>query len=662
MNLIKSLSENSGGKLIVPSMTKFTMNSRIRFFKSWLRLLLFFAFLMTSPLTYGFSKLAEQDVQQLLQSVVGADTEIQINRKSSDRNTAKLTCHFPKKLVIDVSSAVEEGDATVYYLLRKTGFLFPHPRTTISPNKKTLTSLCGKTIEWKPRLKNRGFHLHNQHPNEWVAGYFMGQQAIASDTNRWLARNMQNLIQIQLIQLTENEESNLRKALLNSREWGLKIVLSVSFTYIQQRSYRMIDLSAALLRWKTSENLLANLEKLVKKFPADAVTFEVGSSEFTSTSPEKTIEWMNVAGQFLKSRGLTMYTKIHVSNNQHDKKWGNFNFLTQYADPIVGIQPHTVFLYGLNDEYAPFYHRKDYSDMKDFYLREGRKRPALYYPETSYFIHMDVDAPLLWTSYLLARTDDVDWMEKNNLDGIINFSTSQEFGYWLFDYQAALLVDPGSRANPYLALQLLGEDLVVWKKIVDWQELFLKKQQVLQTMIFSNIMDELPFGSPVHEQVVLTKIDNNKEAASKQLTLLEEAISHKPDVSRVKNLELRTLLEVLHLRAEHALNVRSAALNRDKPEVFKGHLAKAKAAREVALVKVQLVQSNFNRYPEVPELYLSVWDNPTSYGYGCLYTAQSLWLWEREEKIVEFRKKNPLFMSMVNPLRILLPRSFFELF
>jgi len=638
------------------------MKNLIQFSIHRLSAFLFFAVFLSSNLGHAFSILAEKDVEQLLKSVVGEATEIRIIRKTADRNRAQMVCHLPKKLTINVEASDDESDSTIYYLLREAGFFFPHPRITVSPEKNKLVSFCNKTVEWKPRLKNRGFHLHNQHPNEWVAGYFMGQQLIAADTNRWLARNLQNRIQIQMIQLTEKEESHLREALNNSHEWGLKIVLSVSFTYIQQRSYRLIDLSAELLRWKTSENLLSNLEKLITKFPADAITFEVGSSEFTSTSPEKTIEWMNVAGQFLKSRGLTMYTKIHVSNNQHDKKWGNFNFLTQYADTVVGIQPHTVFLYGLNDKYAPFYHRKDYADMKEFYLREGRKRPALYYPETSYFIHMDVDAPLLWTSYLVARTDDVDWMEKNQLDGIINFSTSQEFGYWLFDYQAALLVDPQSRANPYYALQLLGEDLTVWKKIIDWQENFLKKQQVLQTMIFSNIMDELPFASPVHEQVVLTKIDSNKEAAGKQLTLLKEAISHKPDVSGVKNLELQSLLEVLILRADHALNVRSAALNRDNPEIFKTHLAKAKAAREAALAKVQLVQANFNRYPELPELYLPVWDNPTSYGYGCLYTAQSLWLWEREEKIVEFRKKNPLFMSMVNPLRILLPRSFFELF
>lgn len=639
------------------------MTTPAKIFRTWTRAGLFFLAISIPPaVSHAFSALAEEDVRQLLQSVVGSATEIHFERKLAEQNRAQLNCGLPKKIVITVASAAEESDSTVYYLLRKTGFLFPHPRVTVAPKKEKLISFCGKTVEWKPRLKNRGFHLHNQHPNEWVAGYFMGKKAVAADMNRWLARNMQNLIQIQMIQLNAKEEGFLREALQNSREWNLKIILSVSFTYIQQRSYRLIDLSSALLRWKTSESLLANLEILLGKFPADAVTFEVGSSEFTSTSPEKTIEWMNVAGKFLQERGLTMYTKIHVSNNQHDKKWGNFNFLTQYANPVVGIQPHTVFLYGLNDDYAPFYHRKDYRDMKEFYLREAKTRPALYYPETSYFIHMDVDAPLLWTSYLVARTDDVDWMEKNNLDGVINFSTSQEFGYWLFDYQAALLADPESRQNPYYALQLLGEDIAVWKRIIDWQEFHLKKQQVLQTMIFSNIMDELPFSPPVHEQVVLTKIDSNRAEAARQLSLLKEALEKRPDVSGVKNPELRTLLEVLLLRAEHAYNVRSAALNREKPQELSDYLAKAKTIREAALEKVRFVAANFNRYPEVPELYEPVWENPTSYGYGCLYTAKSLWLWEREEKIVELKKKNPLFMSMVNPLRILLPRSFFELF
>jgi hypothetical protein len=610
----------------------------------------------------AFSKLAEEDSIKLLHSVLGAGPDISVIRKTSVIHSAQMNCQLPKKIVVEVSSSDEESDSTFYYLLRKGGFRFPHPRMTLLPKKEELLAICGKKIEWKPRLKNRGFHLHTQHPNEWVAGYFMGQKQIAYDTNRWLARNLQNRIQIQMIQLSSQEEAYLREALLNAHDWNLKIILSVSFSYIQQRSYRMVDFSREVLRWKTTENLLENLKTLLEKFPANAVTFEVGSSEFTSTKPETTIGWMNTAGQYLQSRGLTMYTKIHVSNNQHDDKWGNFNFLTQYADTIVGIEPHTVYMYGLNDAYAPFYHRTDYRDMKEFYLKEGKKRPALYYPETSYFIHMDVDAPLFLTSYLVARTDDVDWMEQNQLDGIVNFSTSQEFGYWLFDYQAALLVDPASRQNPYYALQLINEDLSVWKKIVDWQEDYLKKKQVVQTMFFSNIMDELPFSKPVHEQVVLTKIDSNREKAQQQLSLLKEAIEKKPDVSKVKNAEHRPLLEVTLLRADHAYNVRSAALNREDSELFRMYLARAKEIRLKAHEKVHFVSANFNRYPEAPGLTQSVWDNPTSYGYGCLFTANSLWLWEREEKIVEGHKKNPLFMSMVNPLRILLPRKFFDLF
>jgi hypothetical protein len=548
-------------------------------------------------------------------------------------------------------------------LLRKGGYRFPHPRITAFPKKEELLKVCGKNIEWKPRLQRRGFHLHTQHPNEWVAGYFMGEKQIAVDLNQWLVRNMQNHLQIQLIKLTKTEEESLRDGLLNARQWDLKIVLSVSFSFIQQRSYNVIDLSSVFLNWKPVENLKANLEKLLAKFPADAVTFEVGTTEFTATSPTKTIEWLNVAGHFLKDRGLVMYTKNHASNNQHDPKWGNFNFLTQYADPIVGIQPHTVFFYGLNDENAPFYHRKDYSDMKEFFLREAKKnRPSLYYPETSYFIFMDVDAPLLLTSYLLVRTDDIDWMEQNALDGVINFTTSQEFGYWLFDYQAALLVDPASRKNPYYALELIGEDVASWKTIIDWQETYIKKKQAIQTMIFSNIMDEIPFAVPIHEQVVLTKIDKNRDRALAQVKLLEEMLTNQPDLSKVKNPELKALLEVTILRANHAFQVRTAALNRNRPELFLNHLEQARIMRKVALEKVEFVATNFNRYPEVPGLQQDNWENPTSYKFGCLYTARSLFLWDREEKIVQDKRVNPLFMSIVNPLRILLPRSVFEWF
>jgi hypothetical protein len=40
------------------------------------------------------------------------------------------------------------------------GFLFPHPRIELKPTLEKLRTFCGRKFVWKPRLGDRGFHLH----------------------------------------------------------------------------------------------------------------------------------------------------------------------------------------------------------------------------------------------------------------------------------------------------------------------------------------------------------------------------------------------------------------------------------------------------------------------------------------------------------------------
>lgn len=628
-----------------------------------LKIVFKFLFLSFASLHLGATEIlpiVQSDVTNLLRSI---DGDLQINFASkidSKNNKVRLQCQG-KNLTFHVQAAENELTSTIYYGLRRLGFLFPHPRITIKPEFSNLRKSCGKTWAWVPRLTERGFHLHTMHPSEWVAGYFMGHHSIAEDTNLWMVRNQQTHLQVQTVQLSEAEEHHLEKTLKHARSLGLKIGLSVSFGMIQQRSNNLIPYWSVLTRINDIKFLQTNLRKFIDRFTLDFVSFELGSSEFTPTQPERTIAWMNAAAEVTRKANKGLYIKVHASNNQHHKKYGNFNFLPQYAVSDVGVMPHTVYFYGLTDTLAPMYHRKDYADMREFYLREVKKRPSIYYPETSYFIFMDMDAPLLLTDYLKIRTDDVDWMQDHGLSSQINFSTGQEVGYWLFDYQVALTADADSRNNPYMALQLIGEDVEVWKNIILWQSTHIKNKQLIQALFFSNLLDELPFVKPIHDHVLLRNWQKNRQILSDQIAGLELALKEVPSFEAVRNEELRLMLEVTVLRMRHSLALRQAAMLDESSEKNPRDslLNSATQYRLTAFSKMNLLFSKYNRYPEV-DLTADDWQNPTSYAFAYLVTARSMELWEREERFLKERRWSPFFMNRVNPLRIILPRKIFE--
>jgi hypothetical protein len=599
-----------------------------------------------------------KDVEVLVRKVDQA-AAVEINWVAdAASNSSRLRCENDK-IIFSVSSVSDEASSTLYYHLRKIGFHFPHPRIEVLPTVGQLKKFCGSQVVWQPRLKNRGFHLHNQHPSEFLVGFMMGDSEIALDYIRWMARNQQNILQIQLIQLKLRESAHLRNQLDLARQWGIQVGLGVSFASLQQRSHKLIANMASLSFNGSLKSLDKNLQKLLNYYTLNFISFELGTSEFTNTNPKHTIAWLNFAAEKLTPKNIKMYVKIHASNNQIDPVYGNYNFLPQYANENVGIQPHTVYFYGLNDKYTPFYHRKDFVDMREFYLKEAKRRPALYFPETSYFIHMDVDAPLFLTDYLVARTDDVDWMQDNQLDGMVNFTTGQELGYWLFDYQVALLADPASRKNPYYALELLGEDIPTWKAILDWQTKYFKDQQLIQMIFFSNMMDE--FAKPVHEHILLKKIPKMRTETIAQLDQMEVAIALAPSFEKVRHPELKAMLKITLLRMKHAYQIRTAALNFEEwPIESQNDLQLATELRGLAQNEVNFLFDNYLRYPEVPGLTENPWRNPSPYGFGYLATVKNLQLWEREELMIAKQKFSPLFKNVVDPLRIILGRKMYE--
>lgn len=583
-----------------------------------------------------------------------------VSQKSAAKNLSTITCKLSENeeegslevvsLNIDISAQPEEWSATFYHALLKMGFLFPHPRMQISPKQEDLIQHCDQIYEWKPRLKYRGFHFHTMHPSEWVEAFVVGNEKIGIETIRWLARNGQNIYQFAMLRgKVSHYKEILKKPYALAKSLGVARGLSAGFAFHQQKSFKFISLFRSLTGIGDKKALRKGIDEFLKELDFDFLTLELGTTEFTSVNFKRTIDWMNQASNHLWDNGKQLFIKVHISSNQKSEEYGNFNFLPQYADQKVGVLPHTVFFYGLEDEEAPMYENGNFVEMANFMLQERDQRPTWFYPETSYYIGMDIDVPLMLTPYLDTRSRDTTFLDDNGVNGQINFTTGQELGYWLIDWTYCLLNNQDFVDDPMIGLRLLGEDVEVWDRIFAYQDHFFKERQVIQMISASNFQDEIPFLSRIHERNLMKELDKDKELNSRELEILSEAVEKIPSVNGIKNKELKTLMSITFDRVKHAHFLRRAMVyEKKRNRNRRAELEKAKAVRLEAQEKMNLIVKDFNRYPEVK--IFEKWKNPTSYDFGYGETAATLHFWEREESMIRKKKYSPFYKTRIGML------------
>jgi hypothetical protein len=545
----------------------------------------------------------------------------------SDSGTEmKFVCSegFP---TLFINAAPEEKTSAFYKGLRELGFLFPHPLRQISPTLEDIKARCGKTWNWKPTMKYRGFHLHTLHPSEWVAAFYQNKPEIAEKTIRWMARNGQNIFDLSLLDVPLSEiESQMRPHFELAQKFQINTGVSLGIALNQQNSYKLLSLWNSYFGWSADEKIEKGLTDLFKALPLSYVVLEAGTSEFTPTDFEKTLKWLNLSGKICEKNGKVHFTKVHVSSNQSSKKFGNYNFLPHFAQSNVGVLPHTVMFYGVVDPSAPMYGNKNFYGIRDFMLKENVNRPTWYYPETSYWVAMDVDVPLFLTDYLRTRALDTKFLNENNIEGQLNFTTGHALGYWLFDWNLALITDSDYNFDPMTGLRLLGEDMNTWRKVFDYQEKWYKNKGLIALLSSANLQDELSETHRIHDRFTMKQLSKNKAQLQSEITLLKEALSEVPDTQIVQDEELLTMLKVNVLRTKHALAIREALNGKTD------HLKLASDFRKSAKTLIDGLTTRPTNYPDL--LIFKEWKNPTAYQFGYVFPAASLYFWEREENQV----------------------------
>jgi hypothetical protein len=570
--------------------------------------------------------------------------------EEGDKNLVQISCKADR-IELQVSAPLGEQVSTLYHGIFHLGFLFPHPRIQLSPSIPEAMGKCGQSFEWRPAFKKRGFHLHTLHPSEFTKGFLDGETDIALDLVRWLARNRQNVFDLSLLRMDwEKESASLKKPFALAKALGISRGVALGIIFSQQKSFKLLAMTRLWSHLGNMGPIRRNLEALKRDLDIDFLNLESGSSEFTSVSYEKSLSWLNLITSEAKAAGIKVFTKVHVSSNQVSKKWGNFNFLPQYASNDLGLLPHTVMFYGLYDKKAPMYGNKNFSHMLDFVRAQKGKKEMWYYPETSYWVFMDIDVPLLLTDYLTTRSEDMRRLHEEGIDGHFNFTTGQELGYWLFDWTLTLNTDLDQKFDSQSGLKLLGEDRDTWEKILRFQTTHIKVNELIGTLSFPNLQDELAPGSRVHERNTLKELSASPLKREDEIRRLEAAIAQIPSVEGVRNEELRSLLEVTHLRFKHALEVRKSLRFSPESSERLQRIEEAKAYRLEAQRFMDHLTADYNRYPEarVFERHSTL----TSYAFGYLWTAATLKNWEREEMVVRNQNFSPFYMNFVNPLSV----------
>lgn len=593
------------------------------------------------------SETLQQELKYVLEEGKLPTDLIALREDYPEGQTVRVLC--AKKTFTLVLKANSEKMSVLMKGLREMGFLFPHPMVMVTPTLSRMKESCGKTYEWRPALKFRGSHLHTLHPSEWMEAILQpkGNSDITMKTMRWLARNQQNLVDISLLRVPlERIRKNLGPAFSYARTLGIYTGVSLGIALQQQKSYKLLSLWQSVSGWGAEKSIEKGLEKLTRALPLSYVVLEAGTSEFTPTNYERTLEWLNLSEKILTEKKIALFTKVHVSSNQHSEKWGNYNFLPQHASSRVGILPHTVMFYGLLDKKAPMYGNKDFSGIKNFLLQEKEKRPTWYYPETGYWVAMDSDIPLLLTDYLKARAEDMAFLHQNKIEGNLNFTTGHALGGWLYDWNNALVIDLDYAFDPLIGIKLLGEHAAVWKEHMDFQHEWFKKKGLISMLSSANLQDELNSTHRIHDRKTMKELFDSRRVLKGEIALLEEGLIHWPSIEGIKNTELRKLLEVTKLRHVHALGIRKFLLREKKEDIDR-----AKDARRAAKTIIESLMVLPENYPMLPIFKKHA--NPTSYQFGYVYPAVETFYWKREERMIVTKVFFPMKDNIISIWHIL---------
>lgn len=623
-----------------------------------------------------------------------------------------------------------------YAVLERMGFGFLHPLRPHVP--RALRGIPpGLSLRETPMWAVRGTQIHTMHPleltellNGWGNGSpddEAGWRAMLPEWERyleWALANRQNRVTWVLLEARSWQafsrgpvrQARLKRLVDRAHAWGHQVGLDVPLALVQQHAWTMIRETGDPQRESTQ--LRQSIDWLAET-GVDFLTTESGFSEFTHPDDRRMLAWMNEATRYLLERhGKKLYIKIHCSTGQYarhfvDPATGqplNFNFLPQLADQRLGVMPHTVQHYGLDDP-APTYGNRDFSEMERFMTQEAARREVLWHPETAYWVSFDIDVPLFLPLYAERRVHDVRRIARRmpapgaRPAGQLVFSSGWEWGYWLNDavalraawnphleatsdseaFRRVLLeiLGPFGDAAPQMA-QCLADAAAMQHRVLIRGEVsgrppseieMLNGQAYLQgweTWDEVGIMlGALPGVEPVatqprrlglvdmrnplypgprFEQAVKPLLAEVQQVSAEISSRIAALGSQVPPPAREYFDEFRDASRITALRAAQVRALYDYVdLGPGRPRERAARLEDARSALREAEGVVQKREAAYR----VPADRIAAWRaNPTAYDFTYLWTVRSLHYWRRDEGKATHAPWSPCYMNIVNPVDV----------
>jgi hypothetical protein len=628
-----------------------------------------------------------------------------------------------------------------YALLERLGFRFNHPFQPEIPHQLNLPQK-GESQTEKPYWPQRGFTHHTMHPLEMthvLNGWGplgpadqAGWEQLRSEWAlylEWLVANRQNEVEWVLLEKgpwQSFSRSTLRQKRLlalveQAHIWGLKVGIDVPLALGQQNAWRLLTQIGD--REDEKRQIEENIDWLMAA-DFDFVTTELGLSEFHNAGDQAMLNWLNQATAHLADRyQKPFYTKIHISSGQTSERYRdpetnqplNFNFLPHYADPRLGIMPHTVQIYSLDDP-APTYGHQDFSEMHRFIRLEAGKRPLLWFPEASYWVNYDINIPLFLPVYAARRLHDLVLLASEEaagklgngarIQGQIVFSSGFEWGYWLNDRLAARAAwspDLLKHSESQLLKELLTDALKpVGPDLEDWVALL---QRTIKTqhrlLVLGQVQGKNPAtielrtgmaylaGSDTWSEIahVLRKSGLMPGFQTQPDRLDPQALRHQPAVLEQYLQEIQPLLTSMAHEFK-ALSQACQGLQKQNPSLLAAEICDGleinalradfvlsqyeHAAREqvgqkqeamtwlhhaqTTLKNAHQVVARREKHYRADRQRIAGWGaNPTAYRYGYLWQAHALHFWHRDLLAMANPEAHPCRLNIIDPLEVGLP-------
>ena len=370
-------------------------------------------------------------------------------------------------------------------------------RSKCARGKGARERVCHVAVQEAPHWPQRSFHIHTQHPlelTEVLQGYDIpqfgphgpdcvrhsGSRTRGHDSSergsspyceRW--EDMIEDVNLMFEWAVANRQNKIEWLLLGSYKWGnehdnrmkrLRALTSLGHAYsimvgadcplgnVQQHAFHIVN---TRLPFKQQVKQIRTRIDWIFHAGFDFLTTESGLSEFTHPECDLMLDLMNEFANYVNGTwGREAAIKVHCSTGQVcdgfrdpvDKgKKLNFNFLPFYANSTLGVFPHTVQVYALDDPTAGAYGNDNFSYIEEYLVHEAKAgaRSVVYYGETAYWVNVDVDVPLFLPIYGQRRLHDLrriagrERAEGFRIQGQMNFDSGWEWGYWLSDVVTA---------------------------------------------------------------------------------------------------------------------------------------------------------------------------------------------------------------------------------